>query len=217
MPATNIPGVGISAKWAEGENGWGTGMDENLVRLSALTQLSVPSVSASLSAGSGVQIAPPSHENAGRVAININDVWWFYQPFTGMRAWVRDVSAWFVFDGSGWVREANAAHVVSPVVTTSRAITEAEFATGATIVVNSADDVVMTVPGPGASAPQMGASVARRPVTIVRMGTGNVSVSAAAGSTLLGADDLFSARARYSPIVVVPVQADQYIVGGDLV
>lgn len=216
MPATNIPGVGISAKWAEGENGWGLGMDENLVRLSALTQLSVPSVSAPLSAGNGVQIAPPSHENAGRVAVNINDVWWWYSPFTGMRAWVRDVSAWFVYDGSAWVREANAAHFVSPVVTASRAISEAEFSIGATIPVDSASDVIITVPGPGTSAPQMGASTNRRPVTIVRMGTGNVSVVAAAGSTLLGADDLFSARARRSAIVVVPVHDEQYIIGGDL-
>ena len=215
MPATNIPGVGISAKWAEGENGWGLGMDENLVRLSALTQLSVPSVSASLSAGNGVQIAPPSHENAGQVAVNINDVWWFYQPFTGMRAWVRDVSAWFVYDGSAWVREANAAHVVSPVVTSSRAITESEFSAGATIEVDSASDVVLTIPGPGTSAPQMGASVSRRPVTIVRTGTGQVTVAVAAGSTLVAPGDLYAARDRYSFLVVVPVSGDRYILGGD--
>lgn len=215
MPSTTIPGIGIEARWAEGENGWKPGMDENLVRLSALTQMSVPSVTAALSTANGVQIAPPSHANAGQVALSVGGAWWYYAPFQGMRVWVRDVQSWFVFDGSAWVREANAAHVVSPVVTASRAITEAEFATGATIEVNSESDVVLTIPGPGTSAPQMGASVSRRPVTIVRTGTGQVSVAVAAGSTLVAPGDMYAARDRYSFLVVVPVSGDRYILGGD--
>lgn len=216
MPSTKIPGIGIEARWAEGENGWKPGMDENLVRLSALSQLSVPSITASLSTSNGVQIAPSSHSNAGQIALNVGGEWWYYAPFQGVRAWVRDVAAWFVFDGSAWVRESSAAHVISAVVTASRLITESEFAVGATIEVDSESDVVLTVPGPGASVPQLGASVSRRPVTIIRTGAGNVSVSAAAGSSLLSAGGAFRAREQGSAFVVIPLTGDRYSVQGDV-
>lgn len=216
MPSTMIPGVGVQAKWAEGEDGWGLGMDENLVRLSVLTQLSVPSVTAPLSAGAGVQIAPSSHAESGQIAVSLEGTWWFYQPFVGMSAWVRDAAAWFVWDGSAWVREASAAYVISPVVTASRAITEAEFAAGATIEVNSEQDVVLTVPGPGVNAPQMGASMARRPVHVIRTGDGEVSVVAAAGSTLMSRDDAYSAFAKLSGFAIVPLSGDRYAIQGDM-
>ena len=216
MPSTMIPGVGVQAKWAEGEDGWGLGMDENLVRLSVLTQLSVPSATSPLSASGGVQIAPPSHAKSGQIAVSLEGTWWFYQPFVGMSAWVRDAAAWFVWDGSAWVREASAAYVISPVVSGSRAITEAEFAAGATIEVSSEQDVVLTVPGPSVSAPQMGASTARRPVTVVRTGNGRVSVAAAAGSTILSADNAMEARAWASPFAIIPISGDRYVVSGDM-
>ena len=167
MPSTTMPGVGIQARWAEGENGWKPGMDENLIRLSALTQLSVPSLTAPLATGAGVQIAPASHANAGQISAHVGGYWWFYEPQNGMRAWVRDVAAWFVFDGSAWTRESTAAHVISPVVSASRLISEAEFAVGATIEVNASADVVLTVPGPGTASPHLGATTARRPVTVI--------------------------------------------------
>ncbi|WP_164881697.1 DUF2793 domain-containing protein [Paenirhodobacter populi] len=191
-------------------------MDENLTRLSALTQISVPSVSSGLSNDGGVQIAPASHSNAGQVAVRKDDGWWFYQPFSGMSAWVRDVSAWFVYDGSVWRREASAAYVISPIVTASRMLTEAEFSVGATIEVSSANDVTLTVPAPGTTPAQMGASVARRPVSVIRTGTGQVSVAAAAGSTLLGAENAFSAREVGSAMVIVPLSGDRYLIGGDV-
>ncbi|PTX46999.1 uncharacterized protein DUF2793 [Gemmobacter caeni] len=216
MPSTTIPGIGIEARWAEGENGWKPGMDENLVRLSALTQMSVPSVTAALSTANGVQIAPPSHANAGQVALSVGGAWWYYAPFQGMRVWVRDVQSWFVFDGSAWVRESGAAHVISPVVSASRLVTESEFAVGATIEVSSETDVVLTVPGPGTTAPQLGASVARRPITVIRTGAGNVSVAAAAGSTLMSAGNAFRAREQGSAFVIIPLTGDRYSVQGDV-
>lgn len=216
MPSTTIPGIGVEARWAEGEGGWKPGMDENLVRLSVLTQPSVPSLTSALASDSGVQIAPPAHANAGQFAAHVGGAWWFYAPYAGMRVWVRDVSAFFVFDGSGWSRESSAAHVVSPVVTASRLITETEFAVGATIEVNSSSDVVLTVPGPGTASPQLGASLSRRPVSVIRSGTGQVSVSAAAGSTLVGVGTGFTAREIGSAFVVIPLSGDRYSVQGDL-
>lgn len=216
MPSTTTPGIGLQAFWAEGENGWKPGMDENLARLSAVVQLSVPSVSASLTTGGGVQIAPPGHPSAGHIAAHVNGAWWYLPPAAGFRAWVRDAQAWFLYDGSKWAREPSAAHVLSEVVSASRMITEAEFAAGAVIEVNSGDDVVLTVPAPGSAMPQVGATVARKPVHIVRTGTGSVSVEAAAGSVLIGDGNAFSARALNSAIVVVPLTGDRYLVTGDV-
>lgn len=191
-------------------------MDENLIRLSVLAQLSVPSLTAALSTGGGVQIAPASHANANQISAYVGGSWWHYQPQDGMRAWVRDVGAWFVFDSSAWVRESSAAHVISAVVSASRPITEAEFAVGATIEVSATADVVLTVPGPGTASAHLGASVARRPVTVIRTGSGEVSVSAAAGSTLMSAGDAFAARDIGSAFVIVPLTDDRYSIQGDL-
>lgn len=202
--------------WAEGENGWKPGMDENLARLSALVQLSVPSITAALNAGAGVQIAPTGHASAGSIAAHINGAWWFMPPAAGFRAFVRDAGAWFVFDGTAWVRESSSAHAVAPAVSASRPITEAEFAAGAVIVVEAETDVVLTVPAPSAAAPHLGASLARRPVTVVRAGAGGVSVNAAAGSTIQGADNAFAARAQWSVFSVIPIAADTYVIAGDL-
>lgn len=216
MASTTMPGVGIQARWAEGENGWKPGMDENLIRLSALAQLSVPSLTDALSMSAGVQIAPASHANAHQISAYVGGSWWHYVPYVGMRAWVRDIAAWFVFEGSAWVRESSAAHVISPVVSDSRLITETEFAVGATIEVNAAADVVLTVPGPGTASAHLGATVVRRPVTVIRTGPGEVSVSAATGSTLMSAGDAFAARETGSAFAVIPLAGDRYSIQGDL-
>lgn len=216
MASTTIPGAGLQGYWAEGESGWKPGMDENLARLSALVNLSVPSLTAALNPGAGVQIAPAGHASAGAVSAYVNGAWWHYQPTAGVRAWVRDIKAWAVFDGAAWARESSAAHVVGAPVSASRALTEAEFASGAVIVVNSGNAVVLTIPAPVAGAPDLGASTPRRPITVIRMGAGAVSVVAAAGATLRSADNAFAARAQYSAFSVIPVSADEYVVAGDL-
>lgn len=216
MPSTTIPGAGLQGYWAEGEGGWKPGMDENLARLSALVNLSVPSLTAPLNPGAGVQIAPAGHASAGAVSAYMNGAWWHYMPTAGVRAWVRDIKAWAVFDGTTWLRESSAAHVVSAPTISSRMITEAEFVAGAVIVVDSENPVVLTVPAPVPGAPDLGASTARRAITIIRAGTGAVSVAAAAGSTLRSADNAFSARAQRSMFTVAPVSASEYYVGGDL-
>lgn len=215
MPSITVPGIGIEAEWPLGENGWNIGMDANLRKLSMLTQLSVPSITAPLSTSAGVQIAPASHANAFQVAVHVGS-WHFYQPFEGLRAYVRDTSSWHVYRTGLWVREASAAYVISNVVTASRLITESELAMGATIEVNSTDDVTLTVPGPSTNAPYLGASLNRRPITIIRTGTGGVSVNGAAGSTLISAEDAFSARAQGSAMAVIPLLGDRYSVQGDV-
>lgn len=216
MASTTIPGAGLQGYWAEGEGGWKPGMDENLARLSALVNLSVPSLTTPLNPGAGVQIAPAGHASAGAVSAYMNGAWWHYQPTAGVRAWVRDIGAWAVFDGTAWLRESSAAHVVSGTVSASRALTEEEFAAGAVIVVDSENPVVLTVPAPVPGAPDLGASTARRAITIIRAGTGAVSVAAAAGSTLRSADNAFSARSQYSAFSVIPISGGEYVVAGDL-
>lgn len=215
MPSTTVAGIGLEAFWPLGENGWNTGMDANLRKLSMLTQLSVPSITAPLSTTADVQIAPPSHANAGQVAVH-SGAWYFHEPFDGLRAWVRDTGSWHVYRAGVWTREASAAYVISNVVTASRLITESELALGATIEVNSDTDVVLTVPGPSTNAPYLGASLNRRPITIIRTGTGGVSVNGAAGSTLISAEDAFSARAQGSAMAVIPLLGDRYSVQGDV-
>lgn len=215
MSSVALPGIGIDARWEEGENGWKPGMDENLARLSSLVQTSVPSITSSLSTSGGVQIAPSSHANAGQICFYAESQWWFYQPFAGMSVWVRDVSSRYIFDGTVWRREASSAHVISDVVSSSRTITETEFSTGATIEVNSSDDVIITIPGPSSSPSQLGSALSRRPVHIIRTGTGGVTINANAGSNMISADDSFSAREQFSAMVIIPLPSNRYLIAGD--
>lgn len=210
-----MPGAGLMARWDLGENGWNVGMDENLARLSALAQLSVPSITADLDTAAGVQIAPPSHATPGRVTAYIEGAWWTFPPFAGMRAFVRDAGRTFVYSGSAWVPATEVPAYLVTSASGSYVLTEAEFTAGAVVVINSAVDVAVTVPaGSGVVSP--GSTLGRRPVTIVQAGEGRISFVGASGVTVNAADGIIKTRMRNSVASLIPVAATTYVACGDL-
>ena len=215
MSAKSMPGAGLLARWDLGENGWNTGMDENLARMSALAQLSVPSVTAALDTAAGVQIAPASHASAGQVAAYIEGAWWFFQPFVGMRAFVRDAGRTLVYTATGWMPASEISAYVVNAATGSYVLTEAEFQVGAVIVVTSETDVIVTVPaGSGVTVP--GSNIGRRPVTLVQGGEGRITIAGATGVTVSAADGIMKTRMRNSVASIIPIGAVTYVACGDL-
>ena len=109
MVARTLPGLGLSGFWNYREDGWNTGMDTNLRKLSVLTQLSARDI----------RNAPPSGPANGdiyivgsaatgvwgpydnHIAARDNGAWAYIPPETGMISYVEDEDAYYRYD-NGW-------------------------------------------------------------------------------------------------------------------
>lgn len=115
--------LGIYYKWALGENGWNTHMDDNLLKLDTLVHLSVISKDTATQPGSpqigDVYILPDTVGgndwvgNEGKIGVYTQDPssrWVFYSPTTGMFAYIKDLDKFYYYKNSGgddWVEYAS--------------------------------------------------------------------------------------------------------------
>lgn len=217
MSAKLMPGLNLSARWDLGEDGWNVGMDENLLRLSAMASLTVPSIDAPLVEQASIQIAPITHAEAAKVATFVEGVWWFFQPSLGMRAHVRDRGRTYVYTGAGWVPASELpSYLVNPSVTGNYVVTEDEFQAGAVIVITSETDVTITISATVEGQISVGSNLIRRPVTVVQAGAGRVQVVGASGVVIGTADGHDKTRVQNSVCSIIPVTATSYVLAGDL-
>lgn len=97
-----LPGLGLSAYWTPGSNGWDTLMNSNLRTLSALTQLAVKSrttvLPGSPTNGDIYIVRSDDGTNPNKIAVRDNGAWVYITPIAGMRAWVIDEATTYVFD-----------------------------------------------------------------------------------------------------------------------
>jgi hypothetical protein len=94
-----------------------------------------------------------------------------------------------------------------PTISTKTAdytLTDAD--SGTIIIVNSASDLVVTVP----------AGLTLSEVTIVRYGTGAVTIEAAVGVTVNSADSALSIGVQYAGSSLIYVAEDEYLLLGNL-
>lgn len=107
MSERSVPGLGLTAFWSKGSDSWKPGMDENLRKLSILSNIVVLSRVTALSdygQQGDVTLVPgddPTHP--GAVAAFDNGEWVFYTARKGWRAYVLDESRSFEFDGTEWL------------------------------------------------------------------------------------------------------------------
>lgn len=105
MASRKLPGLGLNGFWNLGEN-WKEGGDENWLKLSVFTQLSVQSCTTQIpgSAPNGIiYIVPddaPSEPN--KLAVRDGGQWVYLSVPEGVRAWVKDVGKRFQFVGGSW-------------------------------------------------------------------------------------------------------------------
>lgn len=99
-----LPGLGLTAFWNLGSNGWKDEMDANIRVLSALVQLSVLSRTTTLpgSPTQGDIYIDPDGSPAGQIAIYDNSAWVYIAPNKGTVATVEDEDILVWFDGSAW-------------------------------------------------------------------------------------------------------------------
>lgn len=106
MASRTLPGLGLKGFWGAGFNGWGDENDANLRLLSAVSQLTVLSITTSLpgSPSNGdIYIIPVGDEDEGKVAVRDDDNWVLFTPEEGWRAWIQDLDVLVIYDGAAWI------------------------------------------------------------------------------------------------------------------
>lgn len=100
MPSRTLPGIGLTGFWDRGAD-YKAGMDTNLQRLSALTQLVVESRTTALpgTPADGVIYIVPSD---GRIAVRDNGAWVYITPAAGWTAYVKDTGTEARYSGTAW-------------------------------------------------------------------------------------------------------------------
>jgi hypothetical protein len=105
MTSRILPGIGLNGAWTQGDT-WTGGGNENWLRASVLTQLSVESATTSLPASppNGVMYLVPAGDSpSNNIAARDNGAWVYLPPQEGWRAYVKDTGELLNFDGSAWV------------------------------------------------------------------------------------------------------------------
>lgn len=104
MASRAVPGLGLQAFWALGENGWKEGMDWNLFQLSVLTNCAVIGKIASLpgSPTQGDSYILTSGPNINRIAVRDADQWVFLTPLEGWEVYDKSTDRMTLFNGTEW-------------------------------------------------------------------------------------------------------------------
>lgn len=106
MAGRELPGLKLKGFFGRGNNNWDEDMDANLRLLSAVTQLTVASISAALpgTAPDGTVTVNPADK---KINVRDNGAWVALTPLTGWSAYVTDVAKTARFDGTNWVAAAD--------------------------------------------------------------------------------------------------------------
>lgn len=117
MTARSLPGLNLMGFWELYETSWKTGMDENLLKLSMMTQARIKSVVSVL----------PAAPNEGDVHLHFhgtfpeanmliaydNGGWVTLAPFVGMTLFNEDIGGEIRWDGAVWVEIDSPEHIKS--------------------------------------------------------------------------------------------------------
>jgi hypothetical protein len=110
MASRNLPGLQLNGFWASGEDGWNTGMDSNLLALSALGHLHALDKDLTAPPGAptdgAVYIVGQSATGAwatqdGKIAVRDAGAWVFLDARDGMLAYLADEGVFYRYVG-GW-------------------------------------------------------------------------------------------------------------------
>lgn len=113
MAARTLPGIALTGGYDLDETGWHTTMNANLLKLSALVQITVLSKDTALpgSPTNGDIYVVPSGGDANKIAVRDNGAWVYYIPAEGWHVWVNDLNLPYWFNGTSWVPLATAGGV----------------------------------------------------------------------------------------------------------
>lgn len=110
MTQRTLPGMGLTAFWPLGYDGYNAELDENIRSISAVAQLTVLArVTAAGLPGSpthGMIYILTDDANVNNVALYDTDTWVYLAPQVGWRALDIGAGGFIVFNGTSWVNES---------------------------------------------------------------------------------------------------------------
>lgn len=127
MSSQLTPNLDINYKWMLGEDNWNVGMDENLLKLDSLIQLSVISKDLNspppLEANFGdryIVNSSPLYEwenNQNNIAIYQNSIWNFIIPKPGFIAYIKDINKLYIYNTNNIWEEVQTSNIQLPDLT----------------------------------------------------------------------------------------------------
>lgn len=208
----NLPGLGLFGFWAEGSNGWKDQNDNNLLRLSALTQARVISATTALPAGAQGQryIVPAgAGADAGKIAVRDAGAWVYFDPLPGFMVFVEDTKRPVIYVDGAW-RDLLTHLSQTKINQYTESLTLGLADAGAYVRVNAPAPVTVTVPPSTAVEFPIGTIIQIR-----QQGAGRVDLVAGAGVSLLSSETL-SLRKRFSTAAIMQISANVWDVTGDM-
>ncbi len=125
-----LPGLGLTAEWTLGTSGWKAGMDANLLKLSALTHISVVSATIPLPANPAdgvLYVVATGQANEDKIALRDKGGWIYFTPLRGMRAHVQSSDTFIFYNGTDWLVEATTLEVAKDDVTFNEVVGRLNF------------------------------------------------------------------------------------------
>ena len=213
MASRNLPGgLALNGFWDLGEDGWNTGMDENLLKLSTLSHLSVISATTTLpgSPSEGDTYLVPSGDPEGdKVAVYDDAAWTYLDPFEGLQGYVQDDDQVLIYRDGAW--GAQGFMRVFDEATASHTAVLAEANSYKRL--SNASGVLLTIPANGDVAYPIGTNLA-----FEQQGAGAITFTAATGVTLRYPSNLTPvSNGQYSVVQMIKVAANEWTLFGNLV
>lgn len=105
MAKHTLPGLGLTGGYADGEDGWGSEQNANLLKISTLLQGGVINRLAAVpgSPAEGDAYILTAAPNANTVAVYDAAAWTYYAPVEGWLLYDRTANKFVSFDGGAWV------------------------------------------------------------------------------------------------------------------
>lgn len=216
MASRTLPGLGLTAFWDLGADGWKPGMDDNIRMLSALTQCAVKSRSTALPAspanGDIYIVRADAGAEANKIAIRDNGAWVYVTPKAGFLAYVLGDAEFVSFNGTIWAPLVAGGGGSSTIAINEQAAsyTLALNDAGKLVRMNAATANSLTVPPNSSAAFAVGSQIVVRQV-----GAGKTTVVAGSGVTITTAETLVL-RKRHSTVTLIKVGTDQWDLTGDV-
>lgn len=219
MPASTLPNIPLKYGWSIGENGWGSGMDDNIIAMGSVTQLAVLDRSLSAPPGSpvsgdryivGAGATGGWNGHDGKIALYLGAAWRFYVPQDGWIAYDQNDGVTVRMESGLW-REIET--LVKPALIANEAgatktLTEADSLS--VVRFTGASAVTLTVPANTTEAIRTGTTFRLR-----QAGTGLLSVAPEVGVTVNSRASL-NAAGQHASLVLVKVGTDEWDLSGDI-